>query len=94
MRFNRSNLSKYIAGSYALITSATIFLSFKSPQSLLLNVAVIILTVPWSIGVVLLGFLLIHLSSHGMDYGFIFGAVLNTFLILILGKGLARKKIQ
>jgi O-antigen/teichoic acid export membrane protein len=45
-----------------------------------------------AIVVVFLGFLLIHLSSHGMDYGFILGAVLNTLSLFLLGRKLAKAK--
>ena len=87
-----SNLGLLMAGSYGLITSAVLYLSFRSPKSLLLYFAVILLTVPWSIAVVLLGFLLIHLSTHGMDYGFIMGAFLNTLFLFVLGRKLAKAK--
>lgn len=80
-----------MACSYGLLAGVFLCLSFRLPQSLLLNAAVLIITAPWSIAVVLLGFLLIHLSTHGMDYGFIAGAVVNTLLLYLLGKKLARR---
>jgi len=88
----KSNLGLLMAGSYGLITSVFLYLSFRSPQSLPLYFAVIFLTVPWSIVVVFLGFLLIHISMHGMDYGFIVGAALNTLFLFVLGRKLAQTK--
>jgi len=38
------------------------------------------------------GFLLIHISTHGMDYGFMLGAVLNTLSLFVLGRKLAKAK--
>jgi hypothetical protein len=81
-----------MAGSYGLITSVVLFLSFRAPDSLRLYLAAILLTMPWSIVVVFLGFLLIHVSTHGMDYGFIIGAALNTLFLFVLGKKLAQAK--
>ena len=92
MQSIKSNLGLLMAGSYGLITSAVLYLSFRSPQSLLLNLAVIVLTGPWSLVVVFLGFLLIHISTHGMDYGFILGAVLNTLSLFLLGRKLTKAK--
>ena len=82
----KSKLGLLIAGSYGLLAGVLLCLSFRSPQSPLLNAAVLFITAPWSIAVVLLGFFLIHLSTHGMDYGFIAGAVVNTLLLYVLGK--------
>jgi len=81
-----------MAGSYGLVTAAVLCLIFVAPQSLPLYLAAILLTLPWSIVVVILGFLLIHLSTHGMDYGFILGAVLNTLSLFLLGRKLAKAK--
>jgi hypothetical protein len=92
MQSIRSNLGLLIAGSYGLITSVVLCLSFQSLQSLPLYFAAILLTLPWSIVVVLFGFLLIHISTHGMDYGFILGAVLNTLSLFVLGRKLAKAK--
>jgi uncharacterized BrkB/YihY/UPF0761 family membrane protein len=92
MQSIRSNLGLLMAGSYGLITSVVLYLSLKSPQSLPLFFAAILLTLPWSIVVALFGFLLIHISTHGMDYGFIFGAVLNTLSLFVLGRKLAKAK--
>jgi hypothetical protein len=90
MQSIRSNLGLLMAGSYGLVTAVVLYLSFMAPQSLPPHLAAILLTLPWSIVVVFLGFLLIHLSSHGMDYGFMVGAVLNTLLLFALGRKLAK----
>jgi hypothetical protein len=79
-----------MAGSYGLVTAVVLCLSFMAPQSLQLYSAAILLTLPWSIVVVILGFLLIHLSTHGMDYGFMIGAVLNALSLFLLGRKLAK----
>jgi hypothetical protein len=83
-----------MAGSYGLIMSVVSCLSFTSPQSLLLYLLAILLTLPWSIVVAYLGFLLIHISTHGMDYGFIVGAALNTLSLFVLGRKLAKAKVS
>jgi hypothetical protein len=88
----KSNLGLLIAGSYGVVTAVILGLRFSAPQSLLLYSAAILLTLPWSIAVVILGFLLIHLSTHGMDYGFMIGAGLNTLLLFFLGRKLAQEK--
>jgi len=87
-----SKLGLLMAGGYGLITSVFLYLSFRSPQSLQLFFVVMFLTIPWSIVVVFLGFLLIHISTHGMDYGFIVGAALNTLFLFVLGKMLAQAR--
>lgn len=92
MKHTNSKLNLTIVVVYMLVTAITIYFSFRLPQSSILNIAVVILTAPWSIIVILSGFLLIHLSSHGMDYGFIAGAILNTLLLFLLSKYSSRRK--
>jgi hypothetical protein len=81
-----------MAGSYGLVTAVVLYLSFMAPQSKLLFLAAILLTLPWSIVVGFLGFLLIHLSTYGMHYGFMIGAILNALFLFLLGRTLAKAK--
>lgn len=91
MRDIKTNLVYLLAGSYGLTTLIILYLNFQSPRSWSLTLVAIILTLPWSIVVILLGFLLIHLSIYGMEYGFVVGALLNLIFIFIIGLRLARR---
>ena len=85
MRINtRLKLAWFLACGYALLVAAVIICDSKSPDDLICGAAVLLLTFPWSGAVILLGFMLIHISSHGMEYGFILGALINCALIFLL----------
>jgi hypothetical protein len=92
MQSIKSNLGLLMAGSYGLVTVVVLCLGFLTPHSLPLYFTAVLLTLPWSIVVVILGFLLIHLSTYGMDYGFMVGAVLNALSLFLLGRKRAKAK--
>ena len=85
-----SKLGQFVAGGYTLIVALAFFCYFKQTQNPVWTGVIIALTFPWSAVVVLLGFLLIHISTHGMDYGFILGAIINCLLLYLLVNAWAR----
>lgn len=82
----------FVAGGYALIVASVLFCYFKMPQNSICTGAILVLTLPWSVAVILLGFLLIHISTHGMDYGFILGALVNCLLLYLLANAWVRTR--
>ena len=78
-----SKPGSFVASGYALIVTLVLLCYFKWPQNLIWTGVIILLTLPWSFAIVLLGFLLIHISTHGMDYGFVFGAIVNCLLLYL-----------
>jgi hypothetical protein len=88
----KPKLGLFVVGGYALIVALVLFCYFKMPQSPTWTVSIVMLTLPWSVVVVLLGYLLIHISSHGMEYGFILGAIINCLLLYLLVNAWARTK--
>lgn len=46
------------------------------------SVAVMILTLPWSIGVIMLGMLLIHVGSYDLSTYMLGGAAINAVLMI------------
>lgn len=93
MSHKRSKLGLIIAGSYLLIAAIVLSLNFRTPQSSILTALTIILTAPWSLAVIFLGFLLIHISTHGMDYGFMVGTAINALLLYFLVNKRVQKKV-
>ena len=79
-----------MAGCYALLMLVVLYFDFKSPDGDLWGVIAFLLTLPWSILVVLAGFLLIHISAHGQEYGYVLGAVINTLLLYFIGRSRGR----
>ena len=90
MNVLKSKLGMILAGCYALLTSVVLYFDFQSLGSNFWNWASLVLTLPWSVGVVFVGFLLIHMSSYGMEYGFAFCGVLNTIILYFVGNLFSR----
>jgi predicted RND superfamily exporter protein len=91
MNLLKSNLGVMLAGSYALLMLVVLFFDFRSLDSDFWSWASVVLTLPWSLGVVGIGFLLIHISSYGMEYGFALGAMLNTIIFYAVGRLWSRR---
>ena len=87
----KSKLGVVIAGCYALIISIVLYYDFQSHESDFWSWASLALTLPWSVGVVFIGFLLIHMSSSGMECGFAFCAVFNTIILYLAGDLFSRR---
>jgi uncharacterized membrane protein required for colicin V production len=91
----RSKLAWALAGGYALLVALALLCRSTMPESLVAQGALgvlLLLTFPWSFVVMLLGFMLIHISSHGLEYGFIIGALINTVLIFFIVSRLRGKR--
>ncbi len=92
MKFLKDNLGLILAGSYAVLMSVVLFFDFQSLGNDFWSSASFNLTLPWSIGVLIIGFGLIHMSSYGLEYGFTYCAILNTIILYFLGKRLSGKR--
>ena len=87
----KSKLDVILAGGYALISSVVLYFDFQSLGSNFWSWASLVLTLPWSVGVVFIGFLLIHISSYGMEYGLVLCAAMNTGIFYLVGRLISRR---
>lgn len=78
------------AGSYALLAASVLYINFKMNESETWGVIAFLITLPWSIAVSLAGFLLIHIFSDGIKYGYVISVLANTALIYLVGRSLER----
>lgn len=92
MYFLKSKLGFILAGTYALIMSVVLYFDFQSLGSNFWSDASFWLTFPWGAGVIFVGFALIHMSSYGLEYGFTFGAFLNTLILYFYGRAVSRNQ--
>jgi len=75
-----------LAGCYALISGLVIYMSSRSAENDFWNLASVVITLPWSVAVTLMAFMLIHISSNGIEYGLALCAVLNAIILYLLGR--------
>ena len=88
----KSNPGMTLAACYSLIMAVVLYFAFQPLRSVFWFWASGVLTLPWSMGVGLLGFLLIHITSNGMEYGFAVCAVLNAVMLYRIGDSRAGVK--
>jgi hypothetical protein len=88
------HLSKFglaISAGYGIVAFAALCFSMLHPHDFVWSLPLMVLTLPWSIVVVLLGFLLIHIDSFGMEYGFAVGALANCIILYFVGAALSSR---
>jgi hypothetical protein len=90
MSFVMSKLGLILASTYALIMTIVLYFDFQSVGNNFWSNASLWLTMPWSVGVIFIGFGLIHISSYGLEYGFTFCALLNTVIFYLYGRAVSR----
>jgi hypothetical protein len=90
----KSKLDVILAGVYALVSSVVLYFDFQSLDSDYWGWASLVLTLPWSMGIVFIGFLLIHISPYGMEYGFALCALLNAGILYLIGNLISRRHKQ
>jgi hypothetical protein len=90
MRALRNKLGEIFAGCYALLMLVAMWLNLRGGGGWLWDAVIFVLTLPWSIGVTLIGFLLIHISSYGLKAGLTISFVLNFALLYFFGRYLSR----
>lgn len=87
--FPRSKLGLLLSAGYGLCVSLVLVIHFSAPDNKFSFLTLVLMTLPGSIAVVFLGFLLIHLSSYGMEYGFVLCAVANCLVLYFIGAALS-----
>jgi hypothetical protein len=92
MYLHKSKLGTILAGCYALLISVVLYFDFQSLSGDFWSWASLVLTLPWSVGVIFVGFLLMHVSSYGMEYGFAVGAVLNAIILHLGGQFISGRR--
>jgi hypothetical protein len=82
-----------LAGFYALLTSVVLYFAFQSSGISFWVGASFLLTLPWSLSAVFIGFLLIHMP-HGVVLGAMLCTVLNTIILYFVGRSISDRYKQ